>query len=1022
MTDWDWPFVGRVDEQERYVTLLRAATAAAADDVPSDVVLIEGLGGYGKTELIHRFADLARGDLPVEGEPIDRSLVVSIDWQEQRDRRPDAYPGATGPRLLTVIGALHGAILDEAQRTSQRSGWRATLMRNRVDPRRAFEQFTNVAARTRELAELREQAERAAALADQARQHHAGAVGGLAKAGAIALGGPPAGAATELALRLVPEAAGAAAKADITSAAVDEALRPEEALVRAFAAGVRELSCERPVVLLLDTYEIVQSTGRWLREAARHTGGRVVWVIAGRVEPAAAAAESSDSAAFRREVSDGKLRAMRMTMLADENVRRLLVAKLGSERATPELEAAVVAVTRGIPMAVRLVVGLVAEGQDIEEALRPVTDTGDGSEIVRRLAERYLKHVHDDETLRPDAPLLYGLALGYGDRSDPEVLQALWGSDEAPTDTLVELARRHDFVLTASRRLHQEIRDTMRAYLLDAMRRAEVKPANERARAVLLQRLKRSSTATVDEQFANEEWRAAAAALLWHTFWSDNEVGLESIAELFPAASLMRPAFARELVGIGGNFADTFSDRQRQLLRGLGSLLTFGPLVDGWLERRRSIPSVARPREAIARLREDATPADRATALRFVIAQSADAPAVLAPVPPRAGIAALLAAKMGSDDPPERGRYVEEAARTIEPESPLGRELAEIALRARRELSQQPHYTDEGPLYDEMARVTAEYRRDAPAWVAFGQSQFRKEDWDGAIAAFERALELDPESAEAYAGRAGARTKREEWDLALADWDAAIAREPENVGRKAGRGQTLAAMGRVAEALAIHRAPELNDHYHAWYRLSRVLADLDDSEAALEAADRLVALKPDVAEFHGHRGRVLVDLDLYDDALSEFDRAIELKPGEESYHHNRGLTLGYLGRMAEARNAFERAIELNPTDALIPSVVVGLMDRLRQSTAAEARFRAALQHTGESFPEFIRHAWHAVALAALGERDRFLEECALAHRTRAQDHWGLPLWCGPLLSELPGGEADELAELVGPKCEVTEAR
>src|SRR5205085_526139 len=75
-----------------------------------------------------------------------------------------------------------------------------------------------------------------------------------------------------------------------------------------------------------------------------------------------------------------------------------------------------------------------------------------------------------------------------GDRSDPTVLGALWGVDAGVAETLDGLAKRHDFVLSSSRRLHQQVRDAFRGYLLDAVRRNEMKAANQRAASVALER------------------------------------------------------------------------------------------------------------------------------------------------------------------------------------------------------------------------------------------------------------------------------------------------------------------------------------------------------------------------------------------------------------------------------------------------------------------------------------------------------------------------------------------------------
>src|ERR1022692_2466452 len=63
---------------------------------------------------------------------------------------------------------------------------------------------------------------------------------------------------------------------------------------------------------------------------------------------------------------------------------------------------------------------------------------------------------------------------------DPGLLAALWDIPD-PMTAFADLARRHDFVLPLSRRLHDDVRDTLRADLLDPWRRPGVREMSQRA-------------------------------------------------------------------------------------------------------------------------------------------------------------------------------------------------------------------------------------------------------------------------------------------------------------------------------------------------------------------------------------------------------------------------------------------------------------------------------------------------------------------------------------------------------------
>jgi hypothetical protein len=59
-------------------------------------------------------------------------------------------------------------------------------------------------------------------------------------------------------------------------------LRPDEQIARPLGRGLASLAKKKPLILSLDTYEIVDQADFWLREVINIAGPRLVWVIAGR--------------------------------------------------------------------------------------------------------------------------------------------------------------------------------------------------------------------------------------------------------------------------------------------------------------------------------------------------------------------------------------------------------------------------------------------------------------------------------------------------------------------------------------------------------------------------------------------------------------------------------------------------------------------------------------------------------------------------------------------------------------------
>lgn len=159
-----------------------------------------------------------------------------------------------------------------------------------------------------------------------------------------------------------------------------------------------------------------------------------------------------------------------------------------------------------------------------------------------------------------------------------------------------------------------------------------------------------------------------------------------------------------------------------------------------------------------------------------------------------------------------------------------------------------------------------------------------------ALAAYEEALEQDPDSPEAHAGRAFALVNQERWKAALDELELA--------------------------AIPLDDDPE-------FHRLrSTCLLRLDRDGDALGAADYAVALDgTDVASLV-HRAYVFSLVGQPDRALVDADRAIQLDPSYSPAHTERATALLGLGRLDEARAGAEQAIDLGG-DGARPISVLG---------------------------------------------------------------------------------------------------
>jgi len=202
-----------------------------------------------------------------------------------------------------------------------------------------------------------------------------------------------------------------------------------------------------------------------------------------------------------------------------------------------------------------------------------------------------------------------------------------------------------------------------------------------------------------------------------------------------------------------------------------------------------------------------------------------------------------------------------------------------------------------------------------------------------ALAASDRALELDPDSAEAHATRGHLRTTYlHDWSGALEDFDEAIRHDPRYAMAHLWRGYRLAFVGRQNEGLIEMEAARVLEPDSLAIALlhARGLYWARRFEAAESEIRRVLEVDPG-----NHIGRSLL-ANVYDqvgrsgEALEILAQGQPIAPGSRSL---KALTLAAAGRLDEARAEVERLESLakheyvSAYDIASASAAVGDMDR-----------------------------------------------------------------------------------------------
>ncbi|MBI3903576.1 MAG: tetratricopeptide repeat protein [Nitrosomonadales bacterium] len=204
--------------------------------------------------------------------------------------------------------------------------------------------------------------------------------------------------------------------------------------------------------------------------------------------------------------------------------------------------------------------------------------------------------------------------------------------------------------------------------------------------------------------------------------------------------------------------------------------------------------------------------------------------------------------------------------------------------------------------------------QDADAYCNLGAALRDLRQNQAALESYDKAIALRPDHANVYYNRGNALQDLKRYQAALESYDKAIALRPGHANTYDNRGNTLRDLKQYQAALKSYdRAIALRpDHANAYNNRGNTLRDLRQHQAALESYEKAIALKPDFADACNNRGALLQDLRQYQAALKSYDKAIALKPDHAEAHSNRGDVLRELKQYPSALKSYDKAIALLP--------------------------------------------------------------------------------------------------------------
>lgn len=186
-----------------------------------------------------------------------------------------------------------------------------------------------------------------------------------------------------------------------------------------------------------------------------------------------------------------------------------------------------------------------------------------------------------------------------------------------------------------------------------------------------------------------------------------------------------------------------------------------------------------------------------------------------------------------------------------------------------------------------------------------------------AMKAFDKAIELDPNCANAYAARAAIYNWWGQYFKALRDSEQAIKLDPNLAWGFNCRGVAHTGLMNYQEAIHdLNKALELSPKY-IWPYCNRswTYFMLKDYQKALEDANKAIDLDPEFSTAYFRKGRALALLNDFQEAVKSYDKAIELDPTYSWSFLYRGYAFLKIGRNEQAMEDFKKAASLGNNDA-----------------------------------------------------------------------------------------------------------
>ncbi|RYU92774.1 tetratricopeptide repeat protein [Emticicia agri] len=177
--------------------------------------------------------------------------------------------------------------------------------------------------------------------------------------------------------------------------------------------------------------------------------------------------------------------------------------------------------------------------------------------------------------------------------------------------------------------------------------------------------------------------------------------------------------------------------------------------------------------------------------------------------------------------------------------------------------------------------ATCLHAQKAEDYYKTGKQKYADGAYEEAILYFTKAIQINPQYANAYMDRGLSLDALSYYQSAIQDFNIVIELKKDSVP----------------------------DAYH---NRGMAYKNFTKYTEAIQDFDKAIALNFNYPLTYNYRGICLDNIGRYDEALQDFNKAIEMSPKKASYYYNRGNTLNHLRQYKAAIDDYKTALAIDP--------------------------------------------------------------------------------------------------------------